>query len=114
MVKETPGLPRLDRGQMWIAMDELLTWNPQRDVAKPYPAAGGDGALTGMIENLLPEPGPLLSTSSAPRRRGAMMIVLRHPMQVAMAGYLGDGFLAALRPARRALSRVQVLIYFAR
>jgi len=26
---------------MWLTMDELLTWNPQRDVAKPYPAAGG-------------------------------------------------------------------------
>jgi hypothetical protein len=27
---------------MWLTMDELLTWKPQRDVAKPYPAAGGD------------------------------------------------------------------------
>jgi len=24
-------------------MDELLTWNPQSDVAKPYPPAGGSG-----------------------------------------------------------------------
>jgi hypothetical protein len=22
---------------MWLGLDELLTWNPQRDVAKPYP-----------------------------------------------------------------------------
>jgi len=43
MVKETPGLPRFDRGQMWLGMDELLTWNPQSDVAKPYPPAGGSG-----------------------------------------------------------------------
>ncbi len=37
MVKEVPELPRYDRGTMWIGMEELLTWNPQRDVAKPYP-----------------------------------------------------------------------------
>ena len=37
MAKEVPGLPRYDRGQMWIGMDELLNWNPQKDVAKPYP-----------------------------------------------------------------------------
>jgi NADH-quinone oxidoreductase subunit I len=42
-VKETPGLPRYDREQMWISMDELLTWNPQSDVAKPYPAAPRGG-----------------------------------------------------------------------
>ena len=43
MVKETPDLPRLDREQMWLTMDELLTWNPQSDVAKPYPAKGSGG-----------------------------------------------------------------------
>ena len=37
MVKEVPHLPSADRGRMWIGMDELLNWNPQRDVAKPYP-----------------------------------------------------------------------------
>jgi len=37
MAKEVPELPRCDRGTMWIGMEELLTWNPQRDVAKPYP-----------------------------------------------------------------------------
>ncbi len=37
MVKEVPELPRYDRATMWIGMEELLTWNPQRDVAKPYP-----------------------------------------------------------------------------
>jgi NADH-quinone oxidoreductase subunit I len=37
MLKEVPNLPRYDRGQMWIGMDELLNWNPQKDVAKPYP-----------------------------------------------------------------------------
>jgi len=40
MVKEVPDLPSGDRGRMWLTMDELLTWNPQRDVAKPYPVAG--------------------------------------------------------------------------
>ena len=29
---------RYDRGHMWLTKDELLNWNPQRDVAKPYPA----------------------------------------------------------------------------
>jgi NADH-quinone oxidoreductase subunit I len=40
MAKEVPGLPSDRRGQMWLTLDEMLTWNPQRDVAKPYPAAG--------------------------------------------------------------------------
>jgi hypothetical protein len=26
---------------MWLGKEELLTWKPQRDVAKPYPPAGG-------------------------------------------------------------------------
>ena len=37
MVKEVPNLPALDRDHMWLSLDELLTWNPQRDPAKPYP-----------------------------------------------------------------------------
>ena len=41
MAKETPGLPSDDRRQMWLTMDEMLSWQPQRDVAKPYPAAPG-------------------------------------------------------------------------
>ena len=41
MAKETPGLPSDGRHQMWLTLDEMLTWKPQRDVAKPYPAAGG-------------------------------------------------------------------------
>jgi NADH-quinone oxidoreductase subunit I len=40
MAKETPGLPSDDRGQMWLTLEEMLTWQPQSDVAKPYPAAG--------------------------------------------------------------------------
>jgi len=47
MVPTTPGLPRYDREQMWIGMDELLTWNPQSDVAKPYPAAAPESAKRG-------------------------------------------------------------------
>jgi len=40
MVKDIPNLPTTgDRHRMWLSIDELLQWNPQRDVAKPYPAA---------------------------------------------------------------------------
>ena len=39
MAKETPHLPSADRHDMWLGLEELLAWNPQRDVAKPYPAA---------------------------------------------------------------------------
>ena len=38
MAKETPGLPAEDRHQMWLTLDEMLSWQPQSDVAKPYPA----------------------------------------------------------------------------
>jgi len=34
MVKEVPNLPSFDRDNMWLGMDELLTWNPHRDGAK--------------------------------------------------------------------------------
>ena len=40
MVKEVPNLPTYDRGGLWLSLPELLNWNPQRDVAKPYPAKG--------------------------------------------------------------------------
>ena len=39
MAKEVPSLPSGNRHEMWIGLEELLTWNPQRDVAKPYPPA---------------------------------------------------------------------------
>ena len=39
MAKEVPSLPSGDRHDMWLGLEELLTWNPQRDVAKPYPPA---------------------------------------------------------------------------
>ena len=41
MVKEVPNLPAFDREHMWLGLEELLTWNPQSDVAKPYPAKCG-------------------------------------------------------------------------
>jgi NADH-quinone oxidoreductase subunit I len=44
MVKEVPELPSMDRDHMWLKMDELLTWKPQRDVAKPYPPKAGGSA----------------------------------------------------------------------
>jgi NADH-quinone oxidoreductase subunit I len=43
MAKEVPDLPGFDRGNMWVARDELLHWKPQADVAKPYPVADGQG-----------------------------------------------------------------------
>src|SRR6478672_3423670 len=42
MVKEVPNLPTFDRCDMWLGMEELLTWNPQNDVAKPYPGKRGE------------------------------------------------------------------------
>jgi NADH-quinone oxidoreductase subunit I len=39
MVKDVPDLPGPDRHAMWIKKEELLNWQPARDVAKPYPAA---------------------------------------------------------------------------
>jgi hypothetical protein len=32
-------MPGHDRHAMWITKEELLGWQPARDVAKPYPAA---------------------------------------------------------------------------
>ena len=36
---ENPNLPSGDRWNMWLAKEELLDWQPQSDVAKPYPPA---------------------------------------------------------------------------
>jgi NADH-quinone oxidoreductase subunit I len=47
MVKEVPGLPRPDRDRMWLGKEELLTWQPRSDVAKPYPPAGAVGGTGG-------------------------------------------------------------------
>jgi NADH-quinone oxidoreductase subunit I len=47
MVPETPAFPGFDRHRMWATRDELLNWQPTRDVAKPYPPApprAGGGA----------------------------------------------------------------------
>jgi NADH-quinone oxidoreductase subunit I len=44
MVKEVPDLPSGDRRAMWLGKEELLAWQPARDVAKPYPPAPGGGA----------------------------------------------------------------------
>lgn len=43
MVKETPGLPSDARGQMWLTLEEMLSWQPASDVAKPYPAKSTPG-----------------------------------------------------------------------
>jgi NADH-quinone oxidoreductase subunit I len=41
MVMDVPDLPGPDRRTMWIGKEELLGWQPARDVAKPYPAKAG-------------------------------------------------------------------------
>ena len=82
MVKEVPDLPTPDRGRLWLSKDELLTWKPQRDVAKPYPAKGGSGATKGavVIETWL-----LWLFAGTALAAAALMLVLRHPMRVALA-----------------------------
>ena len=40
MLPEVPNLTSYNRPTMWIKKEELLNWNPQRDVAKPYPPKG--------------------------------------------------------------------------
>jgi NADH-quinone oxidoreductase subunit I len=42
MAKEVPNLTSAHRDQMWLTMEEMLTWQPARDAAKRYPTAGGD------------------------------------------------------------------------
>ena len=39
MAPEVPSLPSGDRNAMWLGLEELLAWQPQKDVAKPYPPA---------------------------------------------------------------------------
>ena len=35
MLKEVPNLPSMDRREMWLGKEELLSWNPRKDAAKP-------------------------------------------------------------------------------
>jgi NADH-quinone oxidoreductase subunit I len=37
MEPDVPDLVSTDRYNMWLTMEEMLTWRPQADVAKPYP-----------------------------------------------------------------------------
>jgi NADH-quinone oxidoreductase subunit I len=37
MQDDVPNLVSDNRYDMWMTMDEMLTWRPQSDVAKPYP-----------------------------------------------------------------------------
>src|SRR4030095_3008256 len=39
MAKEAADLQSYGRNTLWLSLRELLNWNPQRDVAKPYPPA---------------------------------------------------------------------------
>jgi len=47
MVPEVPDFPSGNRWRMWIAKEELLTWHPLKDVAKPYPAKGAPVEVRG-------------------------------------------------------------------
>jgi NADH-quinone oxidoreductase subunit I len=44
MVPDVPNFPSGNRARMWIAKEELLTWCPQSNVAKPYPPKGASTA----------------------------------------------------------------------
>jgi NADH-quinone oxidoreductase subunit I len=46
MVRQTPDFPGSDRHHMWSFKEELLNWQPAKDVAKPYPVAGHDSSGT--------------------------------------------------------------------
>ena len=39
MVPDVPGFPAGERDDMWLGRQELLTWRPASDAAKPYPSA---------------------------------------------------------------------------
>jgi NADH-quinone oxidoreductase subunit I len=46
MAPEVPDLPSQQRRQMWLTLDEMLHWQPQRDAAKHYPDAPVQGGKT--------------------------------------------------------------------
>lgn len=47
MVPDVPNFPSGDRRHMWVGKEELLTWHPLRDVAKPYPPKGAPAQARG-------------------------------------------------------------------
>ena len=51
MLPDTPGLAATDRFDMWLTMEDMLTWNPHQDVAKPYPPKGGDPIQRGGVSS---------------------------------------------------------------
>ena len=53
MAKETPGLPSDDRHQMWLTLDEMLTWQPQPMSPSPTPRRRQEDRGCRMIEALL-------------------------------------------------------------
>jgi NADH-quinone oxidoreductase subunit I len=44
MQPETPHFPGPDRTKMWSHREDLLSWQPARDAAKPYPPTGEEEA----------------------------------------------------------------------
>jgi NADH-quinone oxidoreductase subunit I len=47
MVPDVPGFPSGDFRRMWVGKEELLTWRPAKDVAKPYPPKGAAAEVKG-------------------------------------------------------------------
>jgi NADH-quinone oxidoreductase subunit I len=75
MTEDVPNLPGKDRGRMWLSLPELLTWNPQQDVAKPYP----------------PAPSSPLSSPSSPRTRGPSDVTASTLHSLRPSGVIGGG-----------------------
>jgi NADH-quinone oxidoreductase subunit J len=133
MVPEVPNLPSGRRLQMWIGKEELLTWNPQRDVAKPYPpknpplSRGGRGGWDGVRVEASPGPSrcrpPLEGAGVRPADLGfhassAMIDTLLANLDTlllyvfALCAFAGAALMIVLRqPMRVALALISTMIF---
>ena len=95
---EVPNFPAPTATHMWLSLPELLTWNPQSDVAKPYPPKAAEGQ---MIETAL------LYLFAASALAGARGDARRPPPDARRAGAHRDDARAGrhLRPPRRPRDR---------
>ena len=82
MVKEVPDLPALDRGSMWLGRDGAAHLEPAERRRQALSGEGrrGHEGRTGMIETVL-----LWLFAGTALAGAALMLVLRHPMRVALA-----------------------------